>query len=94
MSAITDIAVLIIPIPLVYTLQMSFKKRLRIMAMLGAGGIATGASVVRLVIVLSTNTSAGDETITFTRFNLLAYVFSYPLNPEVMFAILIAGLAL
>jgi hypothetical protein len=73
MSAVTDIAVLVIPIPLVYTLQMSLKKRLRIMALLGAGGITTGASVVRLILVVQT-TSASDETVTFIRFNLLGFV--------------------
>jgi hypothetical protein len=61
------------------------------MAMLGAGGIATGASVVRLVIVLSTDTSSGDETITFTRFNLLAYVLSHPSTFVVTLTILIDG---
>jgi hypothetical protein len=73
MSAVTDIAVLAIPIPLIYTLQMSLKKRLRIMALLGAGGIATGANVVRLILVVQT-TSASDETVTFIRFNLLGFV--------------------
>jgi hypothetical protein len=74
MSAATDLAVLLIPIPLVYRLQASFRKRLRIMAMLGAGGIATGASIVRLILVVTTNTGSDNQTITFTRFNLLGFV--------------------
>lgn len=96
MSAVTDLAVLIIPIPLVWTLQMSLKKRLRIMALLGAGGIATGASIVRLILVVQT-TSAVDETVTFVRFNLLGYVYSsishsFHFNPNTSEWIFVVGL--
>jgi hypothetical protein len=41
MSATTDLAILILPIPLVWSLHMPFQKKIRIEALLGAGGIAT-----------------------------------------------------
>jgi hypothetical protein len=73
MSAVTDLAVLIIPIPLVWNLPITFRKKLRIVGILGAGGIATSASIVRLV--LAVHQSSTDQTVQFTRFNLLGLVF-------------------
>lgn len=70
MSAVTDLAILILPIPLVWSLHMPTKKKVRIGLLLGAGGIATGASVVRLILVFQPNSFA-DETVSFVRFNLL-----------------------
>lgn len=72
MSAVTDLAILILPIPLVWSLHMPTKKKVRIGLLLGAGGIATGASVVRLILVFQPNSFA-DETVSFVRFNLLGY---------------------
>ncbi|PVH81178.1 hypothetical protein DL98DRAFT_548618 [Cadophora sp. DSE1049] len=70
MSALTDMVILVLPIPLVWSLKMPLKKKLRIAALLGAGGIATAASVVRLILVFQPN-SFNDETVSFIRFNLL-----------------------
>ncbi|KAH7348768.1 hypothetical protein BKA65DRAFT_584630 [Rhexocercosporidium sp. MPI-PUGE-AT-0058] len=70
MSALTDIVILVLPIPLVWSLHMSLRKKLRIVALLGAGGVATGASVIRLILVFQPN-SFNDETVSFIRFNLL-----------------------
>jgi hypothetical protein len=63
----------------VWSLQVPLKKKFRISILLGAGGIATGASVVRLILVFQPN-SFTDETVSFVRFNLLGYVppFPYP----------------
>ncbi|TID04152.1 hypothetical protein CH35J_003255 [Colletotrichum higginsianum] len=69
-SAITDMAVLCIPIPVAVTLRMSWKKRLKVIAMLSSGGIATAASIIRLVLVIKLQNSH-DETIDLIRFNLL-----------------------
>ena len=44
----TDLAVLIIPIPLTWTLTMSWKRKMRIVLLLGAGGLATADSILRL----------------------------------------------
>lgn len=70
MSATTDLVILLLPIPLVWSLQVPPKKKLRISIILGAGGIATGASIVRLILVFQPNSFA-DETVSFVRFNLL-----------------------
>ncbi|TQN69657.1 hypothetical protein CSHISOI_05834, partial [Colletotrichum shisoi] len=69
-SAITDLAVLCLPIPVAVTLRMSWTKRLKVIAMLSAGGVATAASIVRMVIVIQLQKS-NDESVDFIRFNLL-----------------------
>ncbi|KAH9204435.1 hypothetical protein DL95DRAFT_496139 [Leptodontidium sp. 2 PMI_412] len=62
LSVITDLVVLIMPLPLVWSLQVTLKKKLRIMSILGAGGVATSASVVRLVLLLLPHDIA-DQTV-------------------------------
>lgn len=44
---------------------------------MGAGGVATTASIVRLVLVFSPG-SFEDVTLKFVRFNLLGYAFRSP----------------
>ncbi|KAK1593764.1 uncharacterized protein LY79DRAFT_589528 [Colletotrichum navitas] len=75
-SAVTDLAVLIIPIPTAASLRMSWMKRLKVMGMLSAGGIATAASLARMVIVIRMQETK-DETVDFIRFNLLGKQASY-----------------
>nr|XP_036588144.1 uncharacterized protein CTRU02_02156 [Colletotrichum truncatum]KAF6799285.1 integral membrane protein [Colletotrichum truncatum] len=69
-SAVTDLAVLCLPIPVALTLRMSWSKRLKVIAMLSAGGIATAASIIRMVLVVRLQKS-NDEPVDFIRFNLL-----------------------
>ncbi|KAF6835504.1 integral membrane protein [Colletotrichum musicola] len=69
-SAVTDLAVLCLPIPVAVTLRMSWSKRLKVIAMLSAGGIATAASIVRMILVVQLQKSE-DEPVDFIRFNLL-----------------------
>ncbi|KAJ0282431.1 hypothetical protein COL940_005180 [Colletotrichum noveboracense] len=69
-SAVTDLAVLTIPIPVAVTLRMSWSKRLKVLAMLSAGGLATTASIVRMILVVQLQKS-NDEPVDFIRFNLL-----------------------
>ncbi|PVH85466.1 hypothetical protein DL98DRAFT_650893 [Cadophora sp. DSE1049] len=69
-SVVTDVMVLLLPGPLVCTLNVSKCKRLRIGALLGAGGLATIASIWRAVLVWSP-TAYEDITVTFVRINLL-----------------------
>ncbi|KAK1957603.1 hypothetical protein LY78DRAFT_726882 [Colletotrichum sublineola] len=68
-SAVSDLAVLCLPIPAAVRLRMSWNRRLKVMAMLSAGGIATAASLVRMVIVIRLQASQ-DPTVDFIRFNL------------------------
>ncbi|GJC94480.1 integral membrane protein [Colletotrichum higginsianum] len=69
-SAITDMAVLCLPIPVAVTLRMPWTRRLKVIAMLSAGGVATAASIVRMVIVIQLQKS-NDQSVDFIRFNLL-----------------------
>ncbi|KAK2031569.1 hypothetical protein LX32DRAFT_584641 [Colletotrichum zoysiae] len=69
-SAATDMAVLCLPIPVAVTLRMSWNKRLKVLAMLGSGGVATAASLVRLVVVIKLEES-GDATVSLIRVTLL-----------------------
>ncbi|KAI6465525.1 hypothetical protein MCOR17_005027 [Pyricularia oryzae] len=70
-SAITDTAVLTIPIPATVSLRMPWQRRLKVWSMLGLGGVATAASIVRLVIVFTSIQESEDQTVDFVRFNLL-----------------------
>ncbi|TDZ16249.1 hypothetical protein Cob_v010881 [Colletotrichum orbiculare MAFF 240422] len=69
-STISDMAVLFLPVPVVMTLQMSWNKRLQVIAMLSSGGLAAVASLVRTILVIKLQTSQ-DETLDLVRFNLL-----------------------
>ncbi|KAF6823098.1 integral membrane protein [Colletotrichum plurivorum] len=81
-SAVTDLAVLCLPIPVAVTLRMSWSKRLKVIAMLSAGGIATAASIVRMILVVQLQKSE-DEPVDFIRFNLLGYVYTCsPFSPK------------
>ncbi|KAJ5544983.1 hypothetical protein N7535_006629 [Penicillium sp. DV-2018c] len=55
-SVVSDLIILILPLPLTWSLQMSRNKKLRVIGLLGAGGLATGFSVYRLVLVLKGST--------------------------------------
>ncbi|EFQ35677.1 uncharacterized protein GLRG_10832 [Colletotrichum graminicola M1.001] len=69
-SAATDMAVLCLPIPVALTLRMAWHKRLKVIVMLSSGGVATAASLVRLVVVIKLRESS-DVTITLMRVTLL-----------------------
>lgn len=66
MSVISDLAILILPFPLTWSLQMSTKKKLRVMGILGAGGLATAFSIYRLAMIVQDGASP-DGTIVFIR---------------------------
>ncbi|TLD21118.1 hypothetical protein PspLS_09269 [Pyricularia sp. CBS 133598] len=70
-SAITDTAVLVIPIPASISLRMPWQRRFKVWSMLGLGGVATAASIVRLVVVFTSIQESEDQTVDFVRFNLL-----------------------
>lgn len=69
MSVISDLIILVLPMILTHSLQMSFKKRLRIICILGAGGFACASSIARLVLIVQTAGSE-DQTYSFMRVNL------------------------
>ncbi|KAJ6161159.1 hypothetical protein N7470_004555 [Penicillium chermesinum] len=63
-SMVSDTIILILPLPLTWSLQMSRNRKLRVIGLLSAGGLATGFSVYRLVLVLSRGSSP-NQTIVF-----------------------------
>ncbi|KOS45750.1 hypothetical protein ACN38_g3353 [Penicillium nordicum] len=56
-----DLWILFLPVPLIWSVQMTSAKKLRVAGILGAGGLATGFSIWRLVIMVdeskTTNTT-------------------------------------
>lgn len=66
MSVVTDLAILLLPLPLTWSLHMSTGRKLRIIGLLSAGGLATGFSLYRLVMIVRDGDSP-DQTIVFTR---------------------------
>ncbi|KAJ5651684.1 hypothetical protein N7507_009110 [Penicillium longicatenatum] len=65
-SVITDLAILIFPIVLAWTLHVPVSKKLYVIAILGAGSIAVAFSIYRLVLVVSERNST-DEIDVFMR---------------------------
>lgn len=73
-SCVSDLIILILPLPLTMTLQMSSRKKMRVVAILGAGGMAVAASIIRLILIVLTGQSK-DATLAFMRINMLGYAF-------------------
>lgn len=69
MSVVSDLIVLTLPLPLTMKLQMPFKKKMRVMAILGAGGLACVSSIIRLVLIVQSGGSP-DGTWSFMRINM------------------------
>ncbi|CRK24881.1 hypothetical protein BN1723_018171, partial [Verticillium longisporum] len=65
-SVLSDLVILLLPLPLTWSLQLPRKKRLRVIGMLCAGGVATGFSVYRLILILKDGKSS-NQTIVFTK---------------------------
>ncbi|KAK8111999.1 uncharacterized protein PG998_008456 [Apiospora kogelbergensis] len=63
MSTVSDVAVLLLPVPAIISLRMHMAQKLKIWCMLGLGGIATMASTVRMVIVIKLQNSSDQITI-------------------------------
>lgn len=69
-SAVTDAVVLFAPVPIVKSLNVSFKKKVKVYILLAAGGVATIASFVRIYLVLALQYS-DDLLVDYVRPNLL-----------------------
>lgn len=50
-GAVVDAALVALPIPMIWTLQMSMKKRVQAIALLAVGFIATASSIIRTYYV-------------------------------------------
>lgn len=68
-SVVSDMVILLLPLPLTLSLQMPTKKKIRVMGILGAGGLACASSIVRLVFIVYT-ASSPDSTYAFMRINM------------------------
>lgn len=75
-NVISDLIILTLPLPLTWSLQIPRNKKFRVMSMLCAGGLATGFSLWRLVMVIQEGASL-DQTIVFTRVVLSGCVVSH-----------------
>ncbi|PGH12220.1 hypothetical protein AJ79_04400 [Helicocarpus griseus UAMH5409] len=65
-SMVSDFVILVLPLPLTWNLHISTAKKLKVIGILGAGGVATAFSVWRLVIMVQEGSSP-DYTVVFVR---------------------------
>jgi hypothetical protein len=72
-STVTDAIILVLPLPLTWSLQIPNEKKLRVGGMLAVGGLATAFSAWRLHLILTNGTSR-DATILFVQVVLSGYV--------------------
>ncbi|OHW94173.1 integral membrane protein [Colletotrichum incanum] len=70
LAIITDFIILVLPIPLLWGLRMPLRKKLKILTLLGAGGIATAVTVYRMYLVVQFLTSK-DVTADFVVLDLI-----------------------
>lgn len=76
-SVVSDLAILLLPTPLTWSLQMPNKRKARVVGLLCAGGIATAFSVYRLVMIVNEGQSA-NQSIVFIKVILTGYVLLFP----------------
>ncbi|KAH8701571.1 hypothetical protein BGW36DRAFT_423882 [Talaromyces proteolyticus] len=65
-SVVTDLAILILPFPLTWSLHMPVGKKIKVIGLLSAGGLATGFSLYRLIMIIREGESP-DQTMVFTK---------------------------
>ncbi|KAI7770549.1 hypothetical protein LZL87_002920 [Fusarium oxysporum] len=70
LSIVTDLVILLIPIPLTCKLRMSIGKRIKIVLLLGAGGIATALTLFRVAKAVDFLNS-DDITVDYTPIGIL-----------------------
>jgi hypothetical protein len=58
LNVITDAAILAIPLPLLWTLQISFKKKVALMLLLSSGIFVISAAIIRIVMTLVAHPSS------------------------------------
>lgn len=65
-SVISDIAILVLPVVFTWPLQMRLKVKVKVVSLLGLGGIAVGFSLYRLVLLI-VDGNTPDQSILFMR---------------------------
>lgn len=71
-STVTDVIILLLPLPLTWSLQLPTMKKLRVGGMLAVGGLASAFSAFRLHLIL-TNGGSKDTTILFVQVVMSGY---------------------
>lgn len=66
---VSDLIVLVLPLPLTLGLNMPTGRKMRVMGILGAGGLAVACSIVRLALIEIIGQSP-DMTMTFVRISM------------------------
>ncbi|KDN59729.1 putative integral membrane protein [Colletotrichum sublineola] len=77
LAILSDVVILVLPIPLLWGLHMPLWKKVKILTLLGAGGIATAVTVYRLYLVIQFLDSK-DVTADFVTLDLVtsSYLWS------------------
>ncbi|RSL86735.1 hypothetical protein CEP51_002626 [Fusarium floridanum] len=70
LSIVTDLIILIVPIPLTWKLRMPLRKKIKIVLLLGAGGVATGLTMFRTYKAVKFLDS-DDITVDYTPIDIL-----------------------
>lgn len=70
LAIVSDLFILVIPIVMTVRLRMSIAKKIKIMCLLGAGGVATAVTIWRLVKVIEFQTTT-DPTADWVLLNIL-----------------------
>lgn len=65
-SVISDIAILVLPVVFTWPLQMRMRVKIKVVSLLGLGGIAVGFSLYRLVLLI-VDGSTPDRSVFFMR---------------------------
>ena len=79
-SIASDFWILILPVPMLWSLRMNRMRKIRVMGVLGAGGLATGFSVWRLVMMVEESITE-DTTWFWIHCVLTGYASSSPPSP-------------
>ncbi|GKU04340.1 integral membrane protein [Fusarium langsethiae] len=74
LSIVTDLLILLVPIPLTWRLNLSVGKRIKIVLLLGAGGIATALTLFRVAKAVDFLNS-DDITVDYTPIAILTLVY-------------------
>lgn len=51
-SIVSDLVILVVPIPLTWALRVSFARKVKVVALLGAGGVAFAVTVYRVYLTI------------------------------------------
>lgn len=68
-SLVSDLAVLLLPLPFIQKIQIGWKAKVKIGVVFGVGGIACIFSLVRLLLIIR-NGQSPDQTYAFVQINL------------------------